>query len=356
MAINIGILGLGVYLPPEVRRNDWWSADVVAGWMEARRRAPKPRPTEPLTPGARRVVEAMSRQADDPFQSTVERRVISAGMSAADMEEQAARAAFDHAGIAPGAIDLLLTQTIVPDHLAGNPACALHHRLGLSRRCFSMQTEASAAAFMMQLTLADALIRTGRARYALLVQSCIPSRLLDMQSPISPLFGDAASAVIVGPVSSGRGVVSSVSYTDGRNPHNLIASVPRRAWYDEGRALLHIGDPQQAHDVFVGSADAFKDSVDAIFAATGYTADDIRFLGIHQGAPWMRQLVQDYVGLGAARSIETYARTGYVFASALPIALADAHAQQLLADDALIMLLSGGTGASYGATIVRWGT
>src|SRR5213075_272255 len=167
-------LGLGVYLPPEVRRNDWWPADVVARWVDARRRGPRPQVPEPITEGARRVIRAMSEQSVDPFQSTVERRVMPPGMSAHDMEEQAARTAIDRAGVDAGAIDLLLTQTIVPDCLVGNPACILHQRLGLQRSCFSMHTDVSSSAFLMQLTLSDAMIRAGQARCALLVQSCMP--------------------------------------------------------------------------------------------------------------------------------------------------------------------------------------
>jgi 3-oxoacyl-[acyl-carrier-protein] synthase III len=264
--------------------------------------------------------------------------------------------AFERAGVDPSAVDLLLTYTFAPDHLAGNPACILHERLGLQKSCFSMHTDVSSAAFLMQLSVAEAMIRTGRVRCALLVQSCVPSRLLDLGAPIAPLFGDIATAVVVGSVSGGRGIEGSVSYTDGRYPQTLVASAPGRSWYDEGRAVLHVRDAQQAYDVFVGSADAFKESVDAVLAASARTAGDIDFLCIHQGTPWMRQLVQDYTGLGAARSVETFARLGYVFASTLPAALAAAQEQGALADDDLVILLAGGPGTTYGATILRWGT
>src|SRR2546430_10307930 len=35
---NVGILGVGSYLPPTVRQNDWWPADVVEGWKARRDR------------------------------------------------------------------------------------------------------------------------------------------------------------------------------------------------------------------------------------------------------------------------------------------------------------------------------
>ncbi len=354
MGTNVGILGLGVYLPAEIRRNDWWPAEVVARWMAEPRAAPKP-PPERLTEGARRVIQAMSEQALDPFRSAVERRVLPAGMNVLDMEEHAARAALAQAGVEPGAIDLLLTYTLVPDDLLANPACRLHHRLGLPRSCFSMQTDASSHAFMMQLTLAEAMIRAGHARRALLVQSCIPSRLLDMSDAISPMFGDAATAAVVGPVASGRGIEASVSYTDGRNPRSLVVSVPGGACYDRGRAVLHEGDPNQAAQAFLGAPDAFKESVDAVLARAARAHGEIYFFCIHQGAPWLRRLVQEYVGLSAARSVETFATMGYVFGSTLPAALALAQEQRALGDGDVVLLAAGGPGATYGATVLRWG-
>jgi 3-oxoacyl-[acyl-carrier-protein] synthase-3 len=356
MGSKVGILGLGVYLPPEIRRNDWWPSEVVERWTEAQRGTPKPSLPSDLSEGTRRVLHALSKQALDPFRSTVQRHVIPDTMTVIDMEERAALAALERARVRRDEIDLLLTYTFAPDHLLANPACLLHHRLALPRACFSMHTDASSFAFMMQLTLAEAMIRVGRARRALLVQSCIPSRLLDMEDAISPSFGDAATAVVVGPVSDARGIEASVSYTDGTHPRSLIASVPGGTWYAAGRAVLHEGDPTQAQQVFLSSADAFKESVDAVLASSSYAHRDVDFFCIHQGAPWLRQVVQEYVGLSTARSVETYAQTGYVFASTLPAALAFAQEQQVLADGDLVVLAAGGPGTTYGATLLRWGT
>ena len=68
MSTNVGIRGLGVYLPPEVRRNDWW-AEHVARWMEERRAAARPLP-EARTEGERRVLEQLAIQVRDPFQGS----------------------------------------------------------------------------------------------------------------------------------------------------------------------------------------------------------------------------------------------------------------------------------------------
>ncbi|HWO25625.1 MAG TPA: 3-oxoacyl-[acyl-carrier-protein] synthase III C-terminal domain-containing protein [Kofleriaceae bacterium] len=357
MRTNIGIRGIGWYLPPEVRPNAWWPPEVVERWRAAMlaRAAAAPPPPAALTAGERLVLEALARQEIDPFQGTVSRHVMPDDMSVLDMEEHAARMAIERAGIAPGDIDLLLTNMVVPDYALGNPACSLHHRLGLPRACLSMHSDVPSYTFMMQLTLAEAMIHTGRARSALLVQSCAPSRLVEPADPLAPYFGDAATAVVVGRVGEGRGIEAAVHFTDGRLSRTLVASVPGGRWYDAGRPVLHIVEPQQMQRALLETADMCKVSLDAALAQASRAPSDVGFFCIQQGTPWLRPVVQAYLELPDARWIETFQKTAYVFASAQPLALALAAEGGKLVDDDLALLIGGGPGATYGAALIRWG-
>jgi len=352
MVISVGIRGVGLYLPPIVRRNDWWPSDVVARWQQAERAPP---PARPLSPGEARVVAAMSQQALDPFGGAVARHVMPDDMTVLDMAEQAARIAIARAGVAGSDIDLLLTNTVLPDVLLGNPACQVHHRLGLPRRCFAMETTAAAYSFVMQLSLAHAMITSGAARLALLVQSCGVSRAVDPEDPISPLFGDGATAVVIGQVATGRGLHAAVHHADGRFPDTLVASVPGGTWSDPGRGVVHVADAVQMREVFLGTADVCKESIDAVLARAGLAVNDIGFFAMYQGTPWIRRVVQDHAGLGHARSIDTFAQTGYLFAGILPAGLALAEQSGLLADDDLVLATGGGTGMTFGSIVMRWG-
>jgi 3-oxoacyl-[acyl-carrier-protein] synthase-3 len=351
---RIGILGLGLYLPPEIRRNDFWPPALVESWMQAR---PEPLPAstfEGLGPGAQRVMAALKHQARDPFQGAVERRVIPASMSIFDMEEQASRTALQRAGVATDAIDLVLTSTIVPDVQLSNPACTLHARLGLPKTCFTLHTDIATHAFLMQLTLAESMIRAGRAHYALLVQSCACSRLVEPTDVISPYFGDGATAVVVGPVAEDRGILAASQFTDGRFPQTLVLGSPGHKWYD-ARAQLYIADPAATQRVFLETADACRESVDAALSAAGVRPEQIAFFGLHQGAAWLRRVVQDYLGLTSARSLDTFPETAYLFASTIPTNLVVAEERGLLSDGDHVLLVGGGPGMTYGATLITWG-
>ncbi len=207
----IGILGVGASLPTEVRTNDWWKPEVVARWMEGRARqlaALRDAP-EPSSEGGARVHRAILELGGDPFQGSRERRIMPPGATSYDLEEAAARDALDRAGVQPREIDLVLTHTVVPEYQVQNAACILHQRLGLPARCFTMQADATAFSFLAQLRIAQQLIATGQAQKALLVQSCGATRILDVEHPFAPLFGDGATATVAGEVEANRGILAA---------------------------------------------------------------------------------------------------------------------------------------------------
>lgn len=354
-ARSAGVLGVGVHLPPAVRTNNWWPADVVARWAAAQARGLEALADLPVaTEGARRTVAALRAAGGDPFDGVRERRVLAPDRTSADMEEDAARTALARAGLEPADLDALLVHTEVPERLLSNTGCELHHRLGLPAACLTVEAHASSYAFLAQLSLAAALVETGRARAVLLVQSAAPSRLIDPADPLSSRFGDAASAVVVGPVGAGAGLLAAVHRTEGSHPHTLVASPPGGRWY-EGPSRLHSAEPAALARAFLSTVDQCSEVIDAALAAAGCRAEDVGLLAVHQGRPWMLRLVQEQTGLGHARAIDLLPRVGHVFAASLPLVLDAALAQGALADGDLVVLLAGGTGITYGASVVRWG-
>lgn len=354
---NVGILGIGAYVPTEVRTNSWWPDHVVKAWSEKRilDREKHAGSAGPLTDGAKRVLAMAEAMRDDPFQGAVERRVMPEGMSSSDMELNAAREALDVAGVSPDEIGLLLCHSAVPDYLVTNNGCLLHHRLEMSPRCLTIATDAACNSFLTQLALAERFIAGGQARYALLVQSCGISRLLDRAEPISPGFGDAATAVVVGPVGEGRGFLAGEYRTDGSLHRGLVASVRGGSWYGEGRVSMYCAEPAAARRTFFEIADRGKEVVDALFERTGLRPADVGFFGVHQGTAWAREVTQHHFGLERARSVETFKWAASVFASNIPLALAIGRREGQLRDGDLVCMFAGGAGLTYAGALLRWG-
>ena len=331
-----------MHVPPAVRANTWWPRALVDQWTEDRRTRGAP-PLANVTPGIQRVLDASAAFAHDPFQGVVERRVLDPALDHVDMEELAAREAIDRAGIPLDQIDVLLTHPVPIVQRLQNPACLLHERLGLSRACLAMYVEATAYTVFGQLALAEAAIAAGRARYALIVQSCTGTRLAPQDHPLSVVGGDAATALVLGPVDTG-GVLALAHYTDGRYPKSLVL---------DGDRL--IADAQQLFDAQVQTADVCKESVDAVLVRAGLTIDDIDFLDVFQGTAWLHRAVAEHIRLTRARSVEVFPRLGYLSAAAVPASLYIGQQAGLLFCDDVVLLTGGGTGMTYGAAVLQWG-
>jgi len=358
MESPIGLLGVATYLPPETRPNAWWPAATVERWRRSRPPAPPAPPPGAHTDAMTRVLAAMSAQAGDPFHGVTQRHVMPAGMTSVDMEARAAERAIAnaqlHTEFSRDEIDALFIHTAVPEYLLSNTACVLHHALGLATRCLSVQVDAASHSFMTQLTLAEHMIASGRARYVLIVQSSAASRLVDPEDALSPMFGDGAAATIVGRARTG-GLLANVQHTNGSHPRALIASVPGARWYDHGRVVLHSADPGGARQVFLKTIDFAIDVVGQALREAQLAASDVDFFGVHQGTPWLRLVAQDTLGLTRARSLDTFQTTGYLFGASIPLVLETAQRTGLVARGDGVVLYGGGVGATYGAIVMRWG-
>src|SRR4051812_43524993 len=126
---SISIRSIGAFLPPTIRRNDYWSEAIVANWES--RGSPLARPIEgerPVSEGVAAARRAVAALADDPFKGAVERRIMGPGEKASDMEFNAAKAALESAGLAATDVDALLVFTQVPDYLLVPHSALLHKR------------------------------------------------------------------------------------------------------------------------------------------------------------------------------------------------------------------------------------
>src|SRR5260370_23188320 len=121
---NVGILSLGVYLPPEIRRNDWWPESTVAKWREKlAQNLARPQSADDtfLTEGIRRTLGGMSEFGDDPFKGAQERRGMPGGKDSSAMGAFARRDASERSGSSPPQSGRRLVSSPIPDYLTLPP-------------------------------------------------------------------------------------------------------------------------------------------------------------------------------------------------------------------------------------------
>lgn len=135
-------------------------------------------------------------------------------VSALDLATAAATEAIERSGVAPDLIDVVIIATISNVQQTPSMAAVVADRVGANPAA-AYDMNAACAGYAYAVTQADALIRAGAARHALVIGA---EKLSDVVDPtdrsISFLLGDGAGAVVIGP-SDTPGISSTVWGSDG---------------------------------------------------------------------------------------------------------------------------------------------
>jgi 3-oxoacyl-[acyl-carrier-protein] synthase III len=358
-----GIIGLGLWVPPTIRRNDAWPASFVDTYLE-RREAAKTADlmhVERVRAG-RPYEELFQRHAApydrDPFKGAVERRVAPAATPSVEGDTRAVRSALEDAGVAPADVSLILSSAVVPDRVCPPNATAIQHLSGCVNAA-ALGVEAYCASAGAQLEIAAAMVETGRARIVVCVQSHQITRTMNLAHPSSPVFGDASSAFVVGEVASDRGLVGVVSKCEG----SLAGAV---TWNYEanlggnwrcgaqGEAFLGTEDPVALRRL-VDNALAYPiDAIRRLCTKTETPIDSVAALSMIQPLVWYQAAVADGLGLDVARAPSTHARYAHIGGCAVVANLIEARDRGLLTDRTPVILYGHGAGLSLSTVMLRW--
>jgi 3-oxoacyl-[acyl-carrier-protein] synthase-3 len=271
------------------------------------------------------------------------------GVMCSDMAEAAARAALLAAGRGAGDVDLIIVATSTPDMVFPSTACILQQKLGV-QGCPAFDVQAVCSGFVYGLAVADALIRTGSARCALVIGAEVFSRILDFNDRTTcVLFGDGAGAVVL-EASDEPGLLATELHADGR--HVGILCVPGTV--SGGKVL---GDPTLKMDgpaVFKLAVAVLEDAARAVLAKAGKTEADIDFLIPHQANIRIMQSTARKLKLGADKLIVTVDEHGNTSAASIPLALDVAVRDGRIRRGDTLMLEGVGGGFTWGAVLLEF--
>ena len=291
------------------------------------------------------------------------RRYVNDGQGSVGMAEKAARQALGRAGLEPADIGLVICATISPDIDIPRNAHLLQDRLGIPGiPVFDVYNQCSG--FIYSVALADQYIRTGGAKYVLVVGSEVHSTGLeftDRGRNVSVLFGDAAGAVVVGPCDDpDRGLITINLHSEGAHAEKLCCIGPgasRKPRIYDG--CLEDDDTYmwaQMDGRFVfrhavtRMCEAIREAVDDV----SVSVDDINMLVPHQANLRINQFVAHELKLGedrVANNIENYANTT---AATIPLLLDETLAAGRIKEGDLVCLAAFGAGFTWGAALLRW--
>ena len=300
------------------------------------------------------VAELAARGIETSHDWIVERTGIQARHFAAtdvacsDMALDASRHALQAAGLDAQDIDLIIVATSTPDMVFPSTACILQNKLG-AIGCPAFDVQAVCSGFVYALTVADAMIRTGTARRALVVGSEIFSRLLDFNDRTTcVLFGDGAGAVVL-EASDEPGILSTDLHADGR--HVGILCVPGHVSGGQVTGLPLLTMDGRA--VFKLAVGVLESTARATLDKAGLTEADIDWLVPHQANIRIMHGTARKLKLPLDKMVVTVDQHGNTSAASIPLALDYAVRAGQITPGQTVLLEGVGGGFTWGAVLLK---
>ncbi len=268
-------------------------------------------------------------------------------VNTSDLGVQAARNAMDAAGVAPSEIDLIIVATSTPDMVFPSTACILQHKLGIAG-CPAFDVQAVCSGFVYALTVADAMIKAGTARKALVIGAEVFSRIRDVNDRTTcVLFGDGAGAVVL-EASDTPGILATDLHADGKHVDILCVPGTVSGGQVKGNPLLQM-DGQAVFKLAVG---VLEDAARATLAKAGRTDADIDWLIPHQANIRIMQGTAKKLKMPLDKLVVTVDQHGNTSAASIGLALDVAVRSGKVKRGDTLMLEGVGGGFTWGAVLL----
>ncbi|AKM18074.1 MULTISPECIES: beta-ketoacyl-ACP synthase III [Geobacillus] len=269
-----------------------------------------------------------------------ERRIAADDIDTSDMAYFAAEKALADAGVEAKDIDLIVVATVTPDRSFPSVACMLQERLGAVNAA-AMDLSAACSGFMYGMVTAAQFIDTGVYKYILVVGADKLSKITDWTDRnTAVLFGDGAGAVVMGPVSPGRGILSFELGADGTGGKHL---------YKDEYIVMN------GREVFKFAVRQMGESSVRVLEKAGLTKEDVDFLIPHQANIRIVEAARQRLELPEEKISTTIRRYGNTSAASIPISLVEELEAGNIRDGDLIVMVGFGGGLTWGAIALRWG-
>ena len=269
------------------------------------------------------------------------------GVFASDMGVAAAQAALEAAGRTAKDIDLIIVATSTPDMVFPSTAAIIQHKLGIAG-CPAFDLQAVCSGFVYALTVADAMIRAGTARKALVIGTEVFSRLLDFNDRTTcVLFGDGAGAVVL-EASDTPGILASDLHADGK--HVGILCVPGHVSGGQvtGQPLLKM----DGQAVFRLAVTVLERAARTVLHKAGRVDTDIDWLIPHQANIRIMQGTAKKLHLPLDKLVATVDEHGNTSAASIPLALDHAVRGGRVRPGDTVLLEGVGGGFTWGAVLL----
>lgn len=280
------------------------------------------------------------------------RHIAAPGETTATLAAKACRAALDAAALAAQDIDLIVLATATPDQTFPATATKVQAMLGIDD-CVAFDVAAVCSGFLYAVQVADAMLRTGVHRRALVIGAETFSRILDWEDRTTAvLFGDGAGAIVLegqeSDAATGRGILATKLHADGR--HNELLYVDGGPSTTGTVGKLRMKGREVFRHAVVNLAAVMAESLEI----AGLTPADVDWVVPHQANARILDATSRKLGLPADKVVVTVDRHANTSAASVPLALDTAVRDGRVREGQIVVLEAMGGGFTWGAAVVRF--
>lgn len=259
------------------------------------------------------------------------------------------------AGLDPTAVELIVMGSCSVDDLVPNQASGLQVRLG-ARRAGAMDVNTACTSFLYSLSSANAMVRTGVVRNALVLGGELISAFMEWENRgVSVLFGDGCAAVVIEATESAEGLLAEMLGCDSDARDTLVIEGMGARYAHTGRVY---GDTQwvfEGQEIFKRAVLGMAGACNDVLEMQGVRPEDVALVIPHQANLRIIEAVAKRTGVGMDRVFVNVQRYGNMSAATVPVALVEALEEGRVPPGALLLMPAFGAGLTWCAHLVRWG-
>ena len=306
-------------------------------------------------------------------------RHVSVGETVVTLASEAAGKALEQAGISAEEISLILVATCSPEQYLPCSACQVQAAIG-AVNALAFDVNAACSGFLFALNTADAYLRTGLAKNALVIGSEVLSKLVDWTDRGSCiLFGDGAGAVVVEQCrTESRAVEYGNALADTEEKRIPEAGIPGRALHSDGTGggVLQCGARELAtpyartsavktdgrenfiqmdgQEVYRFATRRVPQCIEEALSDAGLTVADIDLFVLHQANVRIIDAVAKRLHADREKFPTNLERVGNLSSASIPVLLDELNRQEKLHRGDRIVLAGFGAGLTIGACVMTW--
>ena len=273
-----------------------------------------------------------------------------------NLSVQASRKALKMAGLSPQDLDLIICATISPDMPLPATAAFIQHKLG-ARGCCAFDLAAACSGFLFGMSVADQFIRSGSAKYVLLIGAEILSRYVDYTDRATcVIFGDGVAAGVLGPVAPPSGILAAALHTEGQFADHLYipaGGTALPASLETIRSRSHY-IKMRGNELFKVAVRSMEEVSRDVLARAKVSPDQIDLFIPHQANLRITEAVRERLGLSAERVYTNIDRMGNTSSASIPLCLDECVRGGRLKRGDLVLMSAFGAGVTWGAVLMRW--